>query len=1434
MWQRFLLALCLSVWLLPAQASSVLGIISERSAPEIAERAHDILLQRQTRDRILLRTPQQLAALSPAELRRLLDSVDVVFAVAMFAEHAALLRGALPASAARRLKAFWAFNGDSDLSRQSFDARGSLQGWSAADITGLTAETLPVALSARQVREPTAARWRALRMLWREGGPRNQGEFLAALLDGREPATAEPQAAIQYRQHAQPVSRFSLAPAQRVLAVLDMDNSENRSSDALCASVEATGLACVTIKARWGAASRDAVQALPALLGQAALRGLVVLQDFVVGAAEGRDEASAAIAALDVPVFKAIRLADRSVAQWQLSSDGLPAASVQYRLAMPELQGIAQPVVIAAAGEAQIDALTGVRVQRPEPIAAELNSLARRAVNWARLRDKAPAQRKVAIIYYNHPPGRQNIGADNLDVPASLYGILQAMSAAGYRTGQLPASAEQLLDQIMQRGVNLPEDGGALAELAQLSQTISAADYRRYFASLPALAQEELVNGPLGKLRAELQQARRSKQYDIGISSASNGLRELGHLIGGLEHPQRPQALALLNDAEKALPACLSVLAGAARACARFDQAIDALLALRLLGVRGWGPAPGKVMVSAGRIVIPGIELGNVFIGPQPPRGWEVDEELLHANTRIPPPHQYLAYYHWLRDVFKADVIIHLGRHSTYEFLPGKASGLSVEDFPRIVAGDVPGVYPYIVDGVGEGLQAKRRGLAVMVDHLTPPLSATPLYDRLLSLRQIVESFESSSSEALRSQAAAEMRRQTEALQLRAELEASMADVLQVRGIGFEQVDDELLAHEIGHYLTKLQEKFMPHGLHIFGQPWSDEALSTMLDSMQLSDRDGAAARKLAASPAQEMQHLLAALDGRFVPPGKGNDPLRAPEALPTGRNFHGVDGDVLPTPLGFRLGQAQAERVLARKLPSTGSEAVVLWASDAVRDEGVMVGFTLAMMGLEPRWNARGIVQGLSLLPLAPGQSRRDVLVTSSGLFRDLYPNLVNLVDRAGRMALAASAQTLRRDAPESLAALEAALAPLGSAPEEGAESLAQNGVARQWLARVRSLQAQGVAQAEAGREAAWRIFGDAPGAYGAGVNRLTERSGAWQDRRELGRAYLLRMGHAFGLDASGEAAHSAFETSLASVERSYHGRASNLYGLLDNNDAFDYLGGLSLATETLTGRVPQAMVLYHADAAHADVEPLEAALLREFRGRNLNPVWIQALMKHGYAGARSFGQEFLENLWGWQVTRPDVVRDWAWDEVDRTYFRDAYGIGVAKFLATGQAQHVKAHMLGIMMVATHKGFWHPDSATRMRLANELVELVQRNGLPGSGHTSPSNPMWDWLLPQLDARHREALQETLQHARQNYDLPPATAPLQGPSAHAARPVPSEVPVVPATSKLAAAKPAPRVSEIKRNTVRAVVTHPFVLSLLGVLGLALLIVGIRRGMRAPA
>jgi cobaltochelatase CobN len=191
--------------------------------------------------------------------------------------------------------------------------------------------------------------------------------------------------------------------------------------------------------------------------------------------------------------------------------------------------------------------------------------------------------------------------------------------------------------------------------------------------------------------------------------------------------------------------------------------------------------------------------------------------------------------------------------------------------------------------------------------------------------------------------------------------------------------------------------------------------------------------------------------------------------------------------------------------------------------------------------------------------------------------------------------------------------------------------------------------------------------------------------------------------------------------------------------------------------------MILQHAQPGQAEVQPLTAALLGELRGRFLNPNWLKPLMGHGYAGARTMGQEFLENLWGWQVTRPDLVKNWAWDEVKSVYFDDAHKLGLPAFLGDGHNAQVKAHMLAIFMVAAEKGFWQTDAATVRRLGGELARLVAKNGLPGSGHTAPNHPMWDWLAPRLDSADAAALGVTLAKARGDVVAPTASPTVNAP-----------------------------------------------------------------------
>jgi cobaltochelatase CobN len=326
--------------------------------------------------------------------------------------------------------------------------------------------------------------------------------------------------------------------------------------------------------------------------------------------------------------------------------------------------------------------------------------------------------------------------------------------------------------------------------------------------------------------------------------------------------------------------------------------------------------------------------------------------------------------------------------------------------------------------------------------------------------------------------------------------------------------------------------------------------------------------------------------------------------------------------------------------------------------------------------------------------------------------------------------------------------LAPLGPLANAGDEPLARNHVARHWVDETLALLKQGMPVAMAGKQASLRIFGTAPGDYSAGINRMIERSGSWNDRKQLAKVYIDRIGHAYSADGSSEAQQERLRNNLRAVRNTYLGRSSNLYGLMDNNDAFDYLGGLSLAVETLSGRVPENHVADHSNPARPRMQALPAALVAELRGRYLNPAWIKPLMQHGYAGARTMGSEFMEYLWGWQVTNPDVIQSWAWDEVKDVYVDDRYQIGLDEFLQQDANVHVKTNMMAILLVAAQKQFWQTDEQTLQQLGQAWVDLLLEHGLPGSGHTQPDHPVFEWIKPHLRADQVEPLQQLLDRAR--------------------------------------------------------------------------------------
>ncbi len=555
-----------------AHSATLLGIVTDRTAPAAAEAAKNTLAQRPG-DKIILRSQSQMMAADSRTLKRWLQEADAVFAVAQYAESSAQLQRALDAlksdSAKMQPATFMAFNGDSALSLRSRFNKSEVSDFSEAKALTQTQEKTPDALVASAKKHAAAAKWLALSDVWQAGGVENQSAFMSYLLNAQSAKNnaqlpvAKPMQPIRLRINGKELAtnqaEFATQPNNKgTLAVLDLSTSDPQVADAICAQSQQQGMNCVAVMAKWGDASKQAIEKLPSMVAPGKLSGLVVLQDFVVGAAEGREATTSLIKKLDVPVFKAIRLTDRSATAWQLSEDGLPTNSIQYRVAMPEVQGSSQPMVVAAAGAPTIDKLTGVELRLPELLPTEVKSLISRVTNWHALQHKANADKRVAIIYYNHPPGRHNIGADNLDVPQSLFDILHSMKAAGYQTGELPATHEALLNLMQDKGVNLPENSEELSSMMPKVASMDSANYGRWFNTLPTVVKGEMVEGPLGRLHAELVAAQAAGELDIAHSRLTKSMRELRHLVEGVDHPQRNEAIKLLTELHDGYEMCLS------------------------------------------------------------------------------------------------------------------------------------------------------------------------------------------------------------------------------------------------------------------------------------------------------------------------------------------------------------------------------------------------------------------------------------------------------------------------------------------------------------------------------------------------------------------------------------------------------------------------------------------------------------------------------------------------------------------------------------------------------------------------------------------------------------------------------------------------------------------------------------------------------------
>jgi magnesium chelatase subunit H len=663
-----------------------------------------------------------------------------------------------------------------------------------------------------------------------------------------------------------------------------------------------------------------------------------------------------------------------------------------------------------------------------------------------------------------------------------------------------------------------------------------------------------------------------------------------------------------------------------------------------------WGPAPGRQQSDGQSIHVLGAHFGNVFVGVQPAFGYEGDPMRLLFEGGFTPTHAFSAFYRYIREDFGANAALHFGTHGALEFMPGKQAGMSGDCWPDRLIGDLPNFYLYASNNPSEGIIAKRRSGATLVSYLTPPLAEAGLYKGFTDLKAFLERYRSIADDG----------------DERRDLEQLIRD--QCATLDIEAGDLTDLAGR----LYEIERELIPHGLHVFGGKMTSEERAGLVDAMAGASPDVDRLTIEAKIDANdELAALMHALDGAYVQPAPGGDILKNPEVLPTGRNIHGFDPFRIPSTFACIQGNAQADQLLARhmadggKLPET--VAMVLWGTDNLKSEGTQVAQVLALLGARPRFDDYGRLAGAELIPLEElGRPRIDVVVTMSGIFRDLLPLQTRMIADATYLATMA---------------------------DEPAEA---NFVRKHSLAH----QEQHGCDLET---AALRVFSNAQGAYGANVNMMID-GGTWTDPEELANMFEAKKGFAYGRTGAHVQHRALFESELAGVELTYQNLESVEAGVTDIDHYVDGLGGMSKAIEKARGT---AAPIYVVDATQGDtkVRTLSEQIDLETRTRMLNPKWYEGMLKHGFEGVRHL-ELHVTNTMGWSATT-GTVSPWVYQKISETFVLDPEMRARLSDLNPKSSARVADRLLE----ACERNLWTPDAETLAGLkaaANDLEDRLE------------------------------------------------------------------------------------------------------------------------------
>ena len=834
-------------------------------------------------------------------------------------------------------------------------------------------------------------------------------------------------------------------------------------------------------------------------------------------------------------------------------------------------------------------------------IPERVKRLTGRLKSWINLRKTATKDRKLAVILYGFPPGYGATGtAALLNVPRSLVKLLRELEKQGYDVGELPEDGEIIINQVKE-------------------------------------ADEAIIT-----------------PNNAGKGQATVNVRKLEEWLG-----------YLLKS--------------------RFENQWKTLTET---GIKTFGD----------EYHIGGIQLGNIWIGVQPPLGISGDPMRLMFEKDLTPHPQYAAFYKWLQNDFSADAILHFGMHGTVEWLPGSPLGNTGYSWSDILLGDIPNLYIYAANNPSESILAKRRGYGVLISHNVPPYGRAGLYKELMALRELIAEYreDTNKNEILREGIIQKIVDSGLAADCKFEEGKKL-------GIDFTVENAKLFSkHALNEYFLKVYEylqiveqRLFSSGLHTLGEIPNQEQLDSYLEAYfgeKLTERERKAItsespelqyilesangrsetiqeaiyiRDLLKRTPEELTNLLRGLNGEYIPPAPGGDLLRdGTGVLPTGRNIHALDPYRMPSPAAYERGREIAKKTIQQHIEEHGNYpetiAVLLWGLDAIKTKGESLGILLELVGAEPIKEGTGRIVRYELKPLEELEHPRiDVLANLSGIFRDTFVNIIELLDDLFQRA----AET-----------------------EEDPEN---NFIRKHYL----QLKEQGVENASA------RLFSNPAGDFGSLVNDQVV-DGNWESSDELANTWEKRNVFSYGRKDKGQARPEILNQLLKTSERIVQEIDSVEYGLTDIQEYYGNTGGLKLAAEKQSGKKVTASFV---ESFSNDTNPrkLEDLLRLEYRTKLLNPKWAEAMVNQGSGGVYEVSQR-MTALIGWGGTT-DFQDNWVYDQAAETYALDPE---MAEKLRKANPEAFR-NIVGRMIEANGRGFWDAEEETLEKL-RDLYDLTE------------------------------------------------------------------------------------------------------------------------------